>query len=50
MTKRIKAINAHIQQQRESLEKLQLQKLGLMSDLLTGKVRVKFADSQKELA
>jgi len=50
MTKRIKAINAHIQQQRESLEKLRQQKLGLMHDLLTGKVRVKFADSQKELA
>lgn len=47
---RIVALNGRADSLGQELAKLQQQKLGLMSDLLTGKVRVKFADAQKELA
>jgi len=50
MTIRIKAINAHVRGQRESLEKLRFQKAGLMQDLLTGKVPVKIDEPDQELA
>lgn len=48
MTMRIKAFNEHVRGQKENLEKLKNQKLGLMQDLLTGKVSVKVDDQVAE--
>ena len=47
---RIGSIENIVNSESQIALKLRFQKLGLMHDLLTGKVRVKFADSQKELA
>ncbi|WP_394791001.1 restriction endonuclease subunit S [Rhodoferax sp.] len=50
MTMKIKGINEHIQIEKRTMQKLQYQKLGLMQDLLTGKVPVKVEAKEAELA
>jgi type I restriction enzyme, S subunit len=50
LTRRINAMNGKIHIQQEVAGKLKLQKLGLMQDLLTGKVAVTVAAQQEEHA